>query len=140
MFFLKPFKITQVNKKQKIIIPEITLEWSNWFNWNEFKKDARSDKSAVRVPPTKGVYEVKSIKNNQILTIGKGSNLRMRIKQGLVKGKTPHSSGKKIKKYENVKNLQIHWAETSRPSAVEEDLHIKFYEKHNKFPEYTKHT
>jgi hypothetical protein len=34
-----------------------------------------------------GVYEAKVVASKQRLTIGKASNLRMRVKQGLVKGK-----------------------------------------------------
>ncbi len=37
---------------QHIEIPPITLRWSEWTAWSRFKRDARSDQNAVRLPPT----------------------------------------------------------------------------------------
>jgi hypothetical protein len=39
------------------------------------------------------VYEARLAGAEERLTIGKASDLRMRIKQGLVKGETPHFTG-----------------------------------------------
>jgi len=43
------------------------------------------------------VYEVKYVDQDEKLIIGKLSDLRMRIKQGLVRDKSSHSAGGKIK-------------------------------------------
>ena len=59
-------------------------------------QDVRTDFDAVRVPQIPGVYEVRLDQNDERLTIGKASNLRMRVKQGLVKGMVPHSTGERI--------------------------------------------
>jgi len=125
--------------KEIIKIPEITLEWSDWYPWNEIKKDARS--SGIRIPnKTPGVYEVKYKNKNERLTIGRTLNLRMRIRQGLVKGKTPHSAGEKIRQKEDTSKIVIRWAITDRPAAVEEELHRRHKEKFGKLPKYVEHT
>ena len=110
-------------EKQEITIPPISLFWSNWYQWENFLLDARTDTNAVKVPNSSGVYEVKYIIQQNRLTIGKASNLRSRIKQGLVKGKVSHSTGKRIRKLDDTTKIIIRWAETDRPSAVEEELH-----------------
>jgi hypothetical protein len=88
------FKIMKEEEKEIEIIniPPIELVWSKWFQWDEIKADAR--KGGVKVPNKKpGVYEVKYVDQEERLTIGKTSDLRMRIKEGLVRGKNPHSEG-----------------------------------------------
>ncbi|WP_456471041.1 hypothetical protein [Caminibacter sp.] len=71
--------------------------------------------------------------------IGRASNLRMRVKQGLVKGKTPHSTRKRMLKDGVIfNNLKVKWAVTDWPNSVEEYLHKKYKEKHGKLPKYTK--
>lgn len=126
-------------EKQVINIPPVELEWSDWFPWDDLKIDARSGGVKVlnRVP---GVYEVKYGDNEERLTIGGTNNLRFRIKQGLVKGKTRHSAGKKIRANEDTSKLVVRWAVTSRPRAVEEELHRLYTEKFGKLPKYTKRT
>lgn len=74
------------------------------------------------------------------LTIGKASDLRMRIRQDLVKGKTQHSSGKKIRANEDISKIVIRWAITERPASVEGELHKRYIEKFGILPKYTKHT
>ena len=124
---------------QDIIIAPIRLEWSEWVSWNALMEDARS--GGIRIPNKKpGVYEVKLKNNLERLTIGKASDLRMRIRQGLIKGKTPHSAGKRIRANENASNIEIRWAETDRPSAVEEELHRAHLNRFGKWPKYTEHT
>lgn len=127
-------------ERQIIKIPVIELEWSHWVPWDDLKIDARK-KGGVRVPNKKpGVYEVKYQDTEERLTIGKASNLRMRIKQGLVKGKAPHSAGKKIRANEDISKIVVRWTITDRPAAVEEDLHMKYKNKFGKLPKYVKHT
>ncbi len=126
--------------KQIIKIPKIVLEWSNWAPWHELAKDARTGEGIYVPNGIKGVYEVKRRRSQKRLTIGKAADLRMRIKQGLVKGKSAHSAGKEIRKHENLTNLVVRWAETDKPAAVEEELHRQYCNKYGRMPEYTKHT
>jgi hypothetical protein len=123
-----------------IKIPLIVLQWSNWIEWNRMLLDARIDPSGVSIPEKSGMYEAKLVNIEERLTIGKASNLRMRIKQGLVKGKVPHSSGKDIRYFENTSKILIRWAITDRPSAVEEELHKQYYSFYGKLPKYTDRT
>lgn len=127
-------------EKEEITIPHISLVWSDWIDWNDLEKDARIP-GAIRVPNEQpGVYEVKNKNSDERLTIGKASNLRFRIKQGLVKGKSDHSSGDKIRQFENVAQLVVRWAITDRPSAVEEELHRKYEAQYGHLPKYVDHT
>jgi len=126
-------------ERQDINIPPIHLGWSAWFSWNELMEDVRS--GGIRIPNGKpGVYEVKPKHNLKRLTIGKASDLRMRTGQGLIKGKTQHSAGKRIRANEDTNNIEIRWAETDRPSAAEEELHEQYLTRFGKWPKYTDHT
>lgn len=126
-------------ENEEIKIESITLEWSDWYPWYEVKTDARS--GGVRVPNyARGVYEAKHEGKEERLTIGKATDLRMRVKQGLVKGKTPHSSGERIRANEDTSKIVVRWAITTRPCAVEEELHKRHQEKFGKLPKYVKHT
>jgi hypothetical protein len=95
-----------MGEKEIIKIPQIILQWSKWYPWKDVEKGAR--KSEIKIPNKKpGVYEVKYKCDDKRLTIGKASDLRMRIRQGLVKGKIPHSAGKKIRKNEETSKIVI---------------------------------
>lgn len=127
-------------ENQEIIIPKITLEWTKWLPWNSFKIDARSGEG-IQVPNESGVYEVKkNYESERRVHIGRAKNLRHRIKQGLVKGKSPHSAGKGIRTELDVSKLVIRWSITERPCAVEEELHFIYYEKFRMLPDYTEQT
>ncbi len=122
-----------------IEIPPIQLKWSEWTPWDSLKLNARI--GGVKVPNKKsGVYEVKYRDCDERLTIGKASNLRRRIKRGLVEGKIPHSAGKKIHAYEDTSKIVVRWAVTDRPAAVEEELHRRHLNRFGKLPKYVKHT
>jgi len=124
----------------EINIPPVVLEWSEWVPWDDLKVDARYG-SGVKVPNREpGVYEVKYKDAEERLTIGKASDLRMRIKQGLVKGKARHSAGEEIRANEDVIGIVVRWAITDRPAAVEEELHRRFLDKFGRLPKYVKHT
>lgn len=126
-------------EKELIKIAPIELVWSDWFGWRDIEVDVR--KGGIRLPNGKsGVYEARYADREERLTIGKASDLRMRVKQGLVKGKTPHSAGQSIRQNENVSNVIVRWAITDRPSAVEEELHKRYLAKFGKLPKYVKHT
>jgi hypothetical protein len=127
-------------EREVIKIPTIVLEWSQWVTWEDLRIDARGGQG-IRVPNRKsGVYEARCKLTEERLTIGKASDLRMRVKQGLVKGKIPHSSGKKIRDNENVSRIVVRWAVTERPAAAEEALHRKYHKRFSRFPKYTDHT
>lgn len=124
----------------RIEIPTISLNWSDWYAWSVFLRDARNDSEGVTPPETAGVYEAKLDDAEERLTIGRASNLRMRVKQGLVKGKVPHSSGDDIRNSEDTSKIVIRWAVTDRPAAVEEELHRKHIDAFGRLPKYTERT
>ena len=126
--------------RETINVPPIELEWSEWIAWDDFKVDARSGRGVLVPNKVPGVYEVRYARAEERLTIGKASNLRMRIKQGLVKGKAKHSSGKRIRASEDTARLEVRWAETDRPAAAEEELHKRYRQKFGRLPQHTKHT
>jgi len=129
-----------MGEKEIIEIPKITLDWSDWYPWDDVKKDAGKE-GGIKIPNKRsGVYEVKYKDADKRLTIGKASDLRMRIRQGLVKGKTPHSAGERIRKNEDMSKIVIRWAITDRPAAVEEELHRRHKEKFGELPKYVEHT
>ena len=110
-----------MGEKEIIKIPQIILQWSKWYPWKDVEKGAR--KSEIKIPNKKpGVYEVKYKCDDKRLTIGKASDLRMRIRQGLVKGKIPHSAGKKIRKNEETSKIVIRWTITDRPAAEKKNF------------------
>jgi hypothetical protein len=74
------------------------------------------------------------------LTIGKASDLRMRIRQGLVKGKTPHSAGGGIRTEEDTSKIVVRWAITDRPATVEEELRKRHLDKFGRLPKYVEHS
>lgn len=124
---------------ETIKIPLIQLKWSEWVPWDNLKADAR--KGGIKVPNKKpGVYEVKYSDIEERLTIGKASDLRMRVRQGLVKGKTPHSAGNKIRDSEDTSKILVRWAITNRPAAAEEELHKRYLKRFDKLPKYVEHT
>ena len=124
---------------ETIEIPPIRLEWSEWIPWDDLKADAR--KGGIKVPNGKpGVYEARHVGTEERLTIGKTSDLRMRIKQGLIRGKTLHSAGYRIRTDEDTSTVVVRWAITDRPAATEEELHQRYLKRFGKLPKYVEHT
>lgn len=124
---------------REVHIEPIVLDWSEWHSWRDVERDARQD--GVVVPNKQpGVYEARLSNQKDRLTIGKASDLRMRVKQGLVRGKTGHPAGDKIRSLENVEDVVVRWAVTERPAAVEEELHIRHKGRFGALPKYTGHT
>lgn len=120
-----------------IDIPTIRLEWSPWFQWQDLVTDARGT-NGIRVPnKIPGVYEVRRIASDIRLTIGSASDLRFRVKQGLVRGRTAHSSGIRIRANEDVSQLVVRWACTDWPKASEEALHKRHRDEFGRLPIYT---
>lgn len=127
-----------MQKETEIItIAAIELKWSPWYSWNQLDKDNAYDPKSISPKEVPGVYEVRLQKSHKRLTIGKTSNLKVRIIKALVQGKYPHSAGKWIRRKEDTDQVLIRWAETERRAAAEEALHIKHREKHRELPKYT---
>jgi excinuclease UvrABC nuclease subunit len=125
-----------------IVIPPITLDWTEWYAWRRFELDAHPHSERITPPNDSGVYEARfidAINADERIYIGKASDLRMRVKQGLVKGKVPHAAGKHIMEKEDTSRIVIRWASTNRPSAVEEELLKKYMNLFRKLPKYVKH-
>jgi hypothetical protein len=64
----------------------------------------------------------------------------MRVQQGLVRGNVPHSAGDRIRKEEDLTEVELRWAETDRPAAVEEELHRQYIDEHGHLPKHTRTT
>ena len=125
---------------QKILIPEIVLEWSSWTAWEELKIDARTS-AGIDVPDrVSGVYEVVRETSPERLTIGRTTNLHRRIRQGLTTGSLSHSTGKRIRNCEDTSRLLVRWATSDRPAAAEEDFHLRHIAQFGTLPIYTKRT
>jgi hypothetical protein len=128
-----------MSRSQVIHLPEICLEWSEWVSWAEIHTAERL--GGAHIPNrVAGVYEAKHSNSDEYLTIGKASDLRRRIRQCLVTGKGPHSSGTNIRANEDLSTIEVRWAATDRPAAVEEELHRLYKAIFGKLPKYTKHT
>ncbi len=110
----------------------IKLCWSDWVLWDYVK--------CAEIPNKSGVYEAKYKNAEERLTIGATSNLKRRVKEGLVKGSIPHSTGEKIRCNENTSEILVRWATTDRPFTAEEELHKRYYDRFRKLPKYVKHT
>jgi len=122
---------------ERIEIPPFELKWSEWVAWSDLERDARTNPATERLPDAPGVYEVKYRDSDERLTIGKASNLRMRVKQGLVKGKLPYPAGEKIRTKEDTSQIVVRWAETERRAAAEEELHLRFRTRFGNLPKHT---
>jgi hypothetical protein len=125
---------------QTLSIPTIILEWSPWTPWSNL--EASKSGSAGPHPPggSPGVYEVRREGEEERLAIGRASDLRMRVRQGLVRGKVPHSAGQAVRRTEDLSRLLVRWSVTHRPGASEEELHRRHVERFGRLPRYTKHT
>lgn len=125
--------------RQRIKIAPITLDWSRCVAWGDLRAHARRE-GGVSVANTSGVYEVRSRDQEERLDIGRAANLRHRIRQALVKGKSPHSTGRRIRATEDTSRLVVRWAVTDRPAAAEEELHRRHLRRFGRLPKYTRHT
>jgi len=120
-------------------IGTITLDWSQWVPWTDVAADNRRG-AGVSIPnKLPGVYEVRSADHDggERTYIGKAGDLRLRVRQGLVKGTLPHSGGKRIREQEDVTRLAIRWAVTDRPAAAEEELHRAYRARFGRLPLHT---
>ena len=81
-------------------IGTIILNWSPWTPWRDVLLDNRGGAGvSIPRPADPGVYEVKYADHAaaERLHMGGPAALRMRIRQGLVKGAVPRSTGKRIR-------------------------------------------
>jgi hypothetical protein len=124
-----------MSETDTIQLPLIALTWSEWTTWDDLKSDTGN--RGAKIPSVPGIYEVKYADTHERLTIGRTSNLRQRIRGGLVNGTSPHSTGEKIRKYENTSQLVIRWAKTDRPAASEEEYHMRYKAQFGQLPKYT---
>jgi excinuclease UvrABC nuclease subunit len=110
--------------------------------WADVLADNRGGDGVFIPNQVPGVYEVRFTEGgrDERVYIGKAADLRLRIRQGLVKGKLPHSEGKRIRQQEDVSRLAIRWAVTDRPSAAEEELHRAYRTTFGHLPLYTQNT
>jgi hypothetical protein len=123
-------------------IGTITLDWSDWAPWTALLTDARG-RAGVPIPNGQpGVYEVKRSDHagDERLYIGKANDLRMRVRQGLVKGKVQHPGGARIRAEQDLAWLMVRWARTERPAAAEEELHRAYVLKFGRLPKYVRNS
>ena len=131
-----------MEEHQTIEIPDISLIWSCWTPW--LKVGQRVYEGGANLPKAPGVYEVKLTNQDERLTIGRSSNLRMRVKQHLLKAQG-HPAGEKIKADIDSGDLDpndmvVRWTTTDRPAAAEEALHKRHIQLFGDLPTYTKAT
>jgi hypothetical protein len=93
-----------VGEQTRLEIGTIILDWSPWVPWREVLVINRGGAGVFIPNRTPGVYEVRYADHEgaERLHIGRTSYLRMRIRQGLVKGATAHSTGKRIRQEEDM--------------------------------------
>ena len=112
-------------EQTRLEIGTIILDWTSWVLWRDLLVDNQGG-AGVRIPNhAPGVYEVRYVDHEgaERLHIGRTSNLRMRIRQGLVRGASGHSTGKRIRRDEDFSRPVVRLATTERPGAAEEELH-----------------
>lgn len=131
-------RVTSINPMSEQIIPfsPIPLIWSEWVPWIKVALPARQ--TGISLPDEPGVYEVKTIHSEELLTIGKATSLRRRVRIHLVRGTGKHSTGKRIRANENPEDLLVRWAVTARPAAVEEELHRLYKKAYGQLPIYSR--
>ena len=133
-------KMTNKADEQTLHLPPIILKWHSWVRWEDLAQDARGA-GGVRVPNREpGVYEARRRDEEERVTIGKASDLRMRVKQGLIRAKVGHPAGDKIRRDEDTAQVVVRWAITDRPAAAEEELRKQHVARWGHLPRYTGHT
>ena len=110
-----------------------TLEWSEWFPWNNIYS------RRIRAPEQPGVYEARHQGRESRLHIGETNLLKRRISY-LVRGDGPHSAGERIRANENVANVLVRWAVTDRHEEIEQQLHREHRDRFGGLPTCTKRT
>jgi hypothetical protein len=129
----------KMGEQVRLDIGTIVLDWSSWVPWHDVAIDNRGGLGVFIPNRRPGVYEVRysDQDSDERLHIGMTGNLRMRVRQGLVKGATPHSTGRRIRQHEDLSHLAVRWAVTDRPAAAEEELHRLYRQQFGQLPKYT---
>ena len=117
----------------------MSLNWCPWVSWNTLTADGRR-LGGANIPSKPGVYEAKFVEAKDSLHIGRTDNLRRRVKQGMVKGKIPHSAGERIRAVEDVSRIVVRWAETDRQVEVEAELHKEHVRRFGALPRHDRRT
>jgi len=125
-------------EEEALELPPILLEWSRWERWDDIAEYGLAFLDLPRGKP--GVYEARLQGSEERLTIGRASNLRHRILNGLIRGHASHPAGGKIRDQEDVHQVLIRWAVTDRPAAAEEELHRRHLARFGHLPKYTLRT
>jgi hypothetical protein len=123
-----------------IAFPGCEIEWSEWKSWDCIRTE---NNTILSIPKQSGVYEVRRKGEDQCrLHIGMASSLLNRIRNGLVKGQMPHSTGERIRAKEDTLSLEVRWAEVALADArlIEELLKWRHRRNHGgDGPIYGKH-
>ena len=124
---------------REVHIEPIMLEWSEWHSWRDVERNAREG-GAVAPSNQPGVYEAKISGRRERLAIGKARDLRMRVKQGLMRGKgnAGEPAREDVGAGEDAADVVVRWAVTERPAAVVEELRIRHKGKFGELPKYTR--
>jgi hypothetical protein len=127
---------------------EIDTSWEEWTDWDSLvpegsKQKKHKETKRVWAPPCKGVYEVSRGKEGKdIIYIGSAGprekTAQKKEKEGGLSGRIiylisgTHNAGKRIRENENTLNLQVRWARTEYPDALEHILIADYKRRHNR--------
>lgn len=112
-----------------------------WYAWERWEDIAEHGVAIIGIPKnSSGIYEARIVGAKERLTIGRASDLRTRILHGLIRGSMPHPAGDKIRADEDLAQVEVRWALTSRPAAIEEELHQRHVERFGYLPKHTLRT
>ena len=117
---------------QTIRIEAIVLEWTRWHDLAALRPRSNSAGGIV-ITKAGGVYEIRHAKSSEPIYIGCTNRIWRRLRV-LLRG--IHEPGYRILEENRERDLQVRWAETSRPACVEEELLNRFQRKHNRLPKY----
>jgi len=122
-------------EEETLEVPPIRLAWCHWERW----LDLHEWGAPIMDMPlgTSGVYEARLRDSEERLTIGRASCLRSRILTAFIRGHVQHTSGEKIREFEDVSQVVVRWAKADRPAAAEEALHLRHIDRHGRLPKHT---
>ena len=135
-----PLSRVEIGPVEDVLIelPRVGLGWFPWVRWEHL---AEYDVPLRDLPSGEsGVYEAVISDREERLTIGRASDLRARIIQGLIKGAISHTAGERIRAQEDLTRVRVRWALTERPAAIEEELHLRHIAEFGRLPKYVVRT
>ena len=121
-------------ENQDIEIPTIHLEWSSWLACHE----QISQRTMVPNNPrrTAGVYEARLRSRPDRLIIGKTNCVAEMVQDALGLGEKSGEPWESIRDNEDLSQVEVRWAETTRPCAVQEELLRMHITQHKIIPKY----